>query len=115
MHTFKYLDVTRAQDFALEHEQLHELVASFEESLTQEMANIHAALAANDAQKVEHALHALKGFTPLFVEENLAQAVTDLYQTSRTQPLDLTGAVFNSLVPKLSALLVEVGRWLRPL
>jgi hypothetical protein len=115
MSTFHLLDLTRAQEFAFEAEQLRELVASFEQSLSQEMANIHAGLAANEAIKVEHALHALKGFMPLFVDENLAHSVTELYKTSREQPLAVTGAVFNSLVPNLSALLVEVGTWLRPL
>ena len=115
MPTFNLLDLTRAQEFALEPEQLHELVATFEQSLAQEMANIHAGLTANDALKVEHALHALKGFMPLFVDPNLGQNVTDLYQTSREQPLQVTGPLFTPLVPKLSELLVEVGSWLRPL
>jgi len=115
MPTYNLLDLTRAQAFALEHEQLHELVASFEQSLTEEMAHIHAALAANEALKVEHSLHALKGFMPLFVEPNLAQSMADLYQTSREQPLSVTAPLFTALVPKLSALRVEVGQWLRPL
>jgi HPt (histidine-containing phosphotransfer) domain-containing protein len=115
MPAFNLLDLTRAQEFAFEAEQLRELVTTFEQSLVQEMASIHAGLAANEALKVEHALHALKGFMPLFVEQHLAQAVTDLYQTSREQPLAVTAPIFNSLVPKLSALLVEVGAWLRPL
>jgi hypothetical protein len=115
MSTFHLLDLTRAQEFAFETEQLRELVASFEQSLGQEIANIQAGLAANEALKVEHALHALKGFMPLFVDDTLAQSVTDLYQTSREQPLAATGSVFNSLVPKLFALRVEVGTWLRPL
>ena len=115
MPTYPLLDLTRAQEFAFEPEQLHELVATFEQSLTQEMANIHAGLETHDALKVEHALHALKGFMSLFVQPDFAQAMAELYQTSREQPLTVTGPRFNSLVPKLSNLLVEVGSWLRPL
>jgi hypothetical protein len=45
---------------------------------------------------------------PLFAAESLAQAMTDLYQTSREKPLDVTGPIFTALVPSLEALLVEV-------
>jgi HPt (histidine-containing phosphotransfer) domain-containing protein len=102
------LDLTRAKEFALEVEPLRELVVTFEHSLTQEIAIIQAGLAAGDASKVEHSLHALKGFMPLFAVESLADAMTDLYQTSREKPLTETGATFTALVPSLEALLVEV-------
>ncbi len=108
MSTPTYLDLTRAKEFAFEADQLRELVVTFEQSLVQEMAVIQAGLAAGDALKVEHSLHALKGFMPLFATESLAQAMTDLYQTSREKPLDVTGPIFTALVPSLEALLVEV-------
>ncbi len=108
MSTNSLLDLTRAKEFAFEADQLRELVMTFEQSLAQEMALIQAGIAANDALKVEHALHALKGFMPLFAAESLAQAVTDLYQTSREQPLTVTGPAFTALAPSLHALLAEV-------
>jgi HPt (histidine-containing phosphotransfer) domain-containing protein len=104
-------DLTRAQEFALDPEQLHELVATFEVSLAQELAVIDAALEAQDAQKVEYALHALKGFMPLFTGETLAQGMTDLYQTSRNSPLNVTGAAYSALRPDLLILLSEVRAW----
>ena len=109
------LDLTRAQEFALDPQQLRELVTTFEQSLAQEIAVIQAALAQKEALKVEHSLHALKGFMPLFTGEALAQTVTTLYQSSRQQPLDVTGAEFTALVPSLNALLAEVRTWLGPL
>lgn len=108
MPTNPLLDLTRAKQFAFEADQLNELMVTFEQSLTQEMAIIQAGLATDDALKVEHSLHALKGFMPLFAHESLAQAMTDLYQTSRDKPLQVTGPIFTSLVPSLSGLLVEV-------
>lgn len=108
MSTSALLDLSRAKEFAVETEQLRELVVTFEQSLTQEMTLIQAALAVGDALKVEHSLHALKGFMPLFSVASLAQAMTDLYQTSRDKPLDVTGPLFTALVPSLEALLVEV-------
>jgi HPt (histidine-containing phosphotransfer) domain-containing protein len=108
MSTLPLLDLSRAKEFAFEADQLRELVATFEQSLTQEMGVIQAGLASGDALKVEHSLHALKGFMPLFAAESLAQAMTDLYQTSREKPLDVTGPAFTALVPSLEALLVEV-------
>ena len=101
-------DLTNAQVFAEEPAQLRELVVTFETSLAQEIASIQAAIAANDAQKVEHALHALKGYMPLFACPDLGQAVTDLYQQSRQQGLSATAASFTSLVPSLQGLLTEV-------
>ena len=115
MPTNSVLDLTRAKEFAVEADQLRELVVTFEQSLTQEIGIIQAALASGEALKVEHALHALKGFLPLFASESLAQAMTDLYQTSREQPLGVTGPVFTALVPSLKALLVEVHGWLSAL
>ncbi len=112
MSTPTYLDLTRAKEFAFEADQLRELVVTFEQSLVQEMAVIQAGLAVGDALKVEHALHALKGFMPLFATESLAQAMTDLYKTSREQALSVTGLVFTALVPSLEALLAEVRAWL---
>jgi HPt (histidine-containing phosphotransfer) domain-containing protein len=102
------LDLTRAKEFAFETDQLRKLVVTFEQSLVQEMAVIQAGLASGEALKVEHALHALKGFMPLFATESLAQAMTELYQTSREKPLEVTGPIFTALVPSLKALLVEV-------
>ena len=108
MSTNSLLDLTRAKEFAFEADQLRELVVTFEQSLAQEMGIIQAGLASGDALKVEHSLHALKGFMPLFSVASLAQAMTDLYQTSRDKPLDVTGPLFTALVPSLEALLVEV-------
>ena len=115
MSTNSLLDLTRAKEFAFEADQLRELVVTFEQSLAQEVGIIQSALALGDALKVEHSLHALKGFMPLFANESLAQAMTDLYQTSREKPLDVTGLAFTALVPSLEALLVEVRAWLNAL
>ncbi len=112
MASQQWFDLTRAKEFGFEEAQVRELVVTFEQSLQQEIATIQAAIAAEDALKVEHGLHALKGFMPLFAEPGLAQALTDLYLTSREQPLNVTAPVFTALVPNLSALLVEVQAWL---
>jgi HPt (histidine-containing phosphotransfer) domain-containing protein len=115
MPSSSLLDLTRAQEFAFEEAQLRELVQTFEQSLVQEMAVIHASLAAGDALKVEHALHALKGFMPLFATPELAQTMAALYQTSREQPLHVSGPAVTALVPTLEGLLTEVRAWLHPL
>ena len=106
------LDLNRAKEFAFDPEQLRELVATFELSLGQEMAVIDAALKAQNAEKVAHALHALKGFMPLFTGESMAQAISDLYQTSRVAPLAETQAGYTALAPNLSTLQSEVQAWL---
>jgi len=115
MPTNSLLDLTRAKEFAFEADQLRELVMTFEQSLSQEMGIIRAGLANADPLKVSHSLHVLKGFMPLFAAESLAQAMTDLYQTSREKPLQVTGPIFTALVPSLQTLLVEVRVWLSAL
>lgn len=105
------LDLTGAKEFAPEGEQLLELLQTFEQSLVIELRKIEAAIAHQDALAVEHSLHALKGFMPLFANPELAQKVTDLYQTSRTKPFGETCVVFNELAPNLRVLLKEVHAW----
>ena len=105
------LDLTGAKEFASEGEQLLDLLQTFEQSLTIEINKIETAIASQDAQTVERSLHALKGFMPLFARLELAQKVTDLYQTSRTQPFGETCVVFNNLAPNLRVLLKEVHAW----
>jgi HPt (histidine-containing phosphotransfer) domain-containing protein len=114
MASKQWFDLTRANEFGFEEAQVRELVVTFEDSLQQELQRIQAAVKAGDAKQVEHALHALKGFMPLFTEPGLSQAMTDLYQTSREQGLHVTAPVFTALVPNLEALLVEVRAWLVP-
>ena len=115
MTTPSLLDLTQAQVFAEEPAQLQELMRTFEQSLGQEIAHIQAGIASGDATQVEHALHVLKGFLPLFARADLGQAITDLYQVSRQQPLSATAAGFTPLVPSLQGLLAEVRAWLAPL
>jgi HPt (histidine-containing phosphotransfer) domain-containing protein len=106
-----FLDLSGAKEFAMDDVQMRELMATFLESLTQEIATIQTGLGQNEAVKVEHSLHALKGFMPLFAHPMLAQAVTELYQNSRNQPLDTTRGIFESILPHLEALLAEVRAW----
>jgi len=107
-----WLDLRGAKEFAMDDAQLRELMTTFQDSLTQEMATIESGLARNEALVVEHSLHALKGFLALFAQPSLAQAVTDLYKSSRNQPLDVTRNTFESILPNLKALLSEVKDWL---
>ena len=107
-----WFDLTRANEFGFEEAQVRELVVTFEQSLQEEIAIIQAAVAAGDDLKTANALHALKGFMPLFTEAGLAQTITNLYQTSREQPLSVTGPLFTALVPNLTSLLAEVRAWL---
>ncbi len=108
---FIWLDLSGAQEFAADDGQMRELMASFEQSLSQEVVSIQANLAANNGSNVELSLHALKGFMSLFSAPALAQAVADLYQHSRQQPLEATREGFQSILPNLEALLAEVRVW----
>jgi HPt (histidine-containing phosphotransfer) domain-containing protein len=106
-----WLDLSGAKEFALDDVQMRELIATFQASLAQEIATIQSGLAQGEGLKVEHSLHALKGFIALFAHPTLAQAVTALYQNSRNQPLIATQHTFETILPNLEALLDEVRVW----
>ena len=106
-----WLDLTGAKEFAADDIQLRELIATFQDSLRQEIATIQAGLVASDALMVEYSLHALKGFMSLFAHPVLAQAVADLYQTSRNHSSLATRSGFETILPNLEALLGEVRAW----
>ena len=102
------LDLTRAKEFAKEPEQLQQLLVTFEHSLAQELLELDAAFTNGNTQKAEHALHALKGFLPMFTGDSLGGSVIELYARSRQQPFELTKSQFTTLVPSLELLLTQV-------
>ena len=109
---YTFLDLTQAQDIAGHGDQLRQLVQTFEQSLAEELQKITQALVANDHSTVEFSLHTLKGFMGIFVVPTLAFQVELLYKNCRTQPLAITEAEFNTLVPNFQTLLREVSGWL---
>lgn len=114
MKTPQLLDLTRAKEFASEDDLLRELVETFEESLSLEIEVIETALAQQDKTKI-HALHALKGFVPLFTTDAFSQVVADVYLSCRTLEFAQSESLINSLVPNLKILLTDVREWLTPL
>jgi len=109
------LDLTRAKEFAQEPEQLQQLLVTFEHSLSSELLELDVAFARGNTQKAEHALHALKGFLPMFTVDLLGSSVVDLYAKSRQQPFETTKSQFTTLVPNLELLLSQVRDRLSPL
>lgn len=102
------LDLTRAKEFAQEPEQLQQLLVTFEHSLAQELLELDMAFTHGNTQKAEHALHALKGFLPMFTGDSFGCSVIDLYARSRQQPFEVTKSQFTNLVPNLELLLSQV-------
>jgi len=109
------LDLTRAKEFAQEPEQLQQLLVTFEHSLSSELLELDVAFSQGNTQKAEHALHALKGFLPMFTGDSLGSSVIDLYAKARQQPLEATKSQFTTLVPNLELLLSQVRDRLSPL
>ena len=109
------LDLTRAKEFAQEPEQLQLLLVTFEKSLANELFELRAAFYQRDALKAEYALHALKGFVPMFTGEVLGRAVIDFYAKSRHQVLEATESEFTTLASNLELLLNEVRECLSAL
>jgi len=102
------LDLTRAKEFAHEPEQLQQLLVTFEHSLAQELLALNTAFSHGNTQNAELALHAIKGFVPMFTDDSLGASVIDLYAKSRNQPFELTKSQFTTLVPNLELLLSQV-------
>ena len=59
---YSYLDPSRAQDFAMDTEQMLNLAETFETSLTQDLKALEEALVNPEPDPMRRLLHALKGY-----------------------------------------------------
>ena len=107
-----FLDLSQAQDIAGAPGPLQDLVRSFRDSLHAELSQLAQALAEHDEAQVQHSLHSLKGFIPLFCKADMTHALVQLYQASRSQPWEATAQGCEALLPSWHTLLEEVEAWL---
>jgi HPt (histidine-containing phosphotransfer) domain-containing protein len=108
---YSYLDPSRAQDFAMDLEQMLNLAETFETSLTQDLKALDEALANPDPDPMRRLLHALKGYVTFLSKDELSSKVIQLESMSRQSPVDEVRSTVQSVLPALQTLLAEVTRW----
>ena len=108
---YSYLDPSRAQDFAMDTEQMLNLAETFETSLTQDLKALEEALVNPDPDPMRRLLHALKGYVTFLSKDELSSKVIHLESMSRQSPVDEVRHTVQAVLPSLQTLLAEVTRW----
>lgn len=110
---YSLLDPSRAQDFAMDDEQLLSLVDTFEASLAQELQTLAQAADAADADQLHRLLHSLKGYLPFLCAASVCETVTQLDNRVRQYPEQVAQVVpgVRVLLPQLQTLQAEIATW----
>lgn len=108
---YSYLDPSRAQDFAMDPEQMLNLAETFETSLTQDLKALGEALENQDPDPMRRLLHALKGYVTFLSKDELSSKVIHLESMSRQSPVDEVRHTVQAVLPSLQSLLAEVNSW----
>ena len=108
---YSHLDPSRAQDFAMDNDQMLNLAQNFESSLTQDLSALTAALDNQDPDPMRRLLHSLKGYVTFLSKEELSGHVIQLEAMSRQSSLDEVKDRVVQFIPALKTLLSEVSHW----
>jgi HPt (histidine-containing phosphotransfer) domain-containing protein len=108
---YSHLDPSRAQDFAMDNDQMLNLAQTFESSLTQDLSALTAALDNQDPDPMRRLLHSLKGYVTFLSKEELSGHVIQLEAMSRQSSLDEVKDRVVQFIPALKTLLSEVSHW----
>ena len=108
---YSFLDPSRAQDFAMDPEQMLNLAETFESSLSQDLKALGEALDNPEPDPMHRLLHALKGYVTFLSKDELSAQVIHLESMSRQSPVDDLRNAVHAVLPSLQTLLAEVIRW----
>jgi HPt (histidine-containing phosphotransfer) domain-containing protein len=108
---YSHLDPSRAQDFAMDNDQMLNLAETFESSLTQDLSSLQSALENQDPDPLRRLLHSLKGYVTFLSKEELSGHVIQLEAMSRQSPIEEVKTRVLQVMPSLQALLSEVTHW----
>ncbi len=108
---YSHLDPSRAQDFAMDNDQMLNLAETFESSLTQDLSSLQSALENQDPDPLRRLLHSLKGYVTFLSKAELSGHVIQLEAMSRQSSLDEVKNMVHSVLPSLTTLLSEVSHW----
>ena len=108
---YSHLDPSRAQDFAMDNDQMRNLAETFEASLLQDLSALSAALDNPDPDPLRRLLHSLKGYVTFLSQEALSAQVIELEAMSRQSTVEDVKTKVQQVIPALKTLLSEVTHW----
>jgi len=108
---YSHLDPDRANDFAMDHEQMLNLAQTFLSSLENDLQSVQQALAAQDMAVLRRLLHTLKGYVTFLCKDALGQQLIALEADSRHADFAQLKPRVDDMLPALNALHSEVLHW----
>lgn len=108
-----YLNTEHAVEQFGDVEALVPMLTMLEESLSRDVGQIAELLGAGDAPAANRLLHPMKGFLPLFCNEELCAELGDVEMLSKKGSAAEVAPAYAALQPKLEHLLVEVSDFLK--
>ena len=103
------MDLQRISD---DQDLFRELVGMFQEDALRLLRQVHAAVAAGDAEAVERTAHLLKGTAGNFNATEVVRAAQQLEDMGRQRTLGESAAAYQRLEQSLTAFSAALDEWL---
>jgi HPt (histidine-containing phosphotransfer) domain-containing protein len=107
------LDLARARSMLGNADSLQRIMRMAAQRLDVEIDAIAANLAAGDVAGAHHMLHGLKGFAPIFCNDQLSEQISHVEQLSKTETAQHVATVYHELAPRLAGLRDEMKLFLQ--
>ena len=108
---YSHLDPDRANDFAMDPEQMLNLAQTFVSSLENDLQSLHLALKTQDMAALRRLLHTLKGYVTFLCKDALGQQLIALEARSRGADFAQLQPQVDAMLPALNGLHIEVVHW----
>ena len=108
---YSHLDPDRANDFAMDPEQMLNLAQTFVSSLENDLQSLHLALKTQDMAALRRLLHTLKGYVTFLCKDALGQQLIALEARSRGADFAQLQPQVDAMLPALNGLHSEVLHW----
>lgn len=106
------LDVVRARSRLGNADSLQRIMRMAAQRLDDEIDAITASLARGDVAGANHMLHGIKGFAPIFCNDQLCEQISHVEQLSKTETAQRVATVYHELAPRLARLRDEMKSFL---
>lgn len=105
----QFLSIDRAMEFIGDAEGVKGLLATLQQTLSNDLPRIHQLLAQDDVPGANRILHQLKGFTPVFCVDSLVEQVVSVEGLSKHGEAAEVRQAYGQLAPRLEQLRAEVA------
>ena len=106
------LDIARGVDMMGSEPSLVKILNTVASSMADSLPEMAAALSAGDVATANRLLHAIKGYVPIFVVDELVEQVTHVEKLGKTESIAVMQPLYAELLPRLQGLLQEIYRHL---